>query len=411
MKCPICGCELDADAKFCAKCGKKVPRCPTCGTILYERSRFCANDGTPLPEALFADFPPAGGVVTEPVSPPPGSRKRSDPQPRSVPDPKPPKKKKRGAATAVLVVVLLLVFGTAVAAGTYYVMQNGLPFFGDGVSSSEEERDDRDSRRDSDEDGGDRSQQSGDEVQDALDQAEGYAGDGEYDEALTVLQGALEENPRSRKLKNALEDYEGQYASALLSQAEQLMGEGRLEEAKDVLLQGLARLPEHTELQDRIDQLDDLIAQEAAADPVSMSVVASVTASSYLSEPNLNLYHTPERTMDGDLSTAWVEGVDGDGVGESITFTFDRTCLVSGLRINAGYQKSDKLYQMNNRPASLTLTFSDGTQQTVALQDVKDMQNIALSLPVETQSIRLTIASVYSGTTYADTVISEISFY
>lgn len=410
MKCPICGYELDADAKFCAKCGKKVPRCPTCGTILYERSRFCANDGTPLPEALFADFPPAGGVVTAQVSPPPGSGKRSNPQPRSVPDPKAPRKKKKGAAAAVLVVVLLLAFGAAAAAGTYYVMQNGLPFFGEGDSLSEEE-DDRSSQKDSDEDSsGDKSRQE-EKIQDALDSAQEYAGNGEYDRALAVLQEALEENPRSRKLKNALEDCEGEYASALLSQADQLVGEGRLEEAKDILLQGLARLPERTELQDRIDQVDGLITQAGAVPPASMGGVASVTASSYLSEPNLNLYHTPERVTDGDLSTAWVEGIDGDGVGEAITFTFDQTCLVSGLRINAGYQKSEKLYQMNNRPASLTLTFSDGTQQTVILQDVNARQDITLSVPVETQSVRVSIASVYSGTTYADTVISELSFY
>ena len=66
---------------------------------------------------------------------------------------------------------------------------------------------------------------------------------------------------------------------------------------------------------------------------------------------------------------------------------------------------------MNNRPAALTVTFSDGTEQTVALQDVNSLQEIPFLLPVETDSIRLSIASVYHGTTYMDTVISEISFY
>lgn len=408
MKCPICGCELDANAKFCVKCGKKVPRCPTCGRVLYERSRFCEKDGTPLPEALFADFPPAGGVVTAQVSPPP-------PRPQPAPRQEPPRKKRGpSAAVVVLAVVLLLALAAAVAAGTYYVMQNGLPFSRDGVSSSEDgDRDDRESRRDKDDDKDsdeDKSQQE-DEIQDTLDLAEEYAGNGEYDRALTVLQGALEDYPKSKELKKALEDCGDQYASVLMNEAQLLFGMGRLEEARDVLAYGLVQLPEHTEFQDEIDRVDRLLAQASAVAPVSMSGVVSVTASSYLSEPNLNLYHTPERVTDGDLSTAWVEGLDGNGVGESITFTFDRTYLVSGLRINAGYQKSEKLYQMNNRPASLTLTFSDGTQQTVVLQDVNARQDITLSLPVETQSVRLSIASVYSGTTYADTVISELSFY
>ena len=421
MKCPICGCELESDAKFCVKCGKKVPRCPTCGTILYERSRFCEKDGTPLPEALFADFPPAGGVATAQVSPPP-PRPQPAPRPQPVPEQPAPrrepsgKKKKRGPviAVTVLVVILLLALAAATVAGTRYIMQNGLPFSKDRVSSSsEEDRDSRGSRsdRDSDEDSsGDKSQQE-DEIQDALDSAEEHAGSGEYDRALAIIQDALEEYPDSKELKDALEDCGDQYASVLMDQADLLLGMGRLEDARDVLAHGLTQLPEHTEFQDRIDQVDGMIALASAAPPVSMSGVVSVTASSYLSEPNLNLYHTPERVTDGDLSTAWVEGIDGNGVGESITVGFNQTYLVSGLRINAGYQKSEKLYQMNNRPASLTLTFSDGTQQTVVLQDVNARQDVTLSVPVETQSVKLSIASVYGGTTYADTVISELSFY
>lgn len=58
MKCPLCSREQDADAVFCTACGKKIPRCPACGTVLYKRSRFCVVDGTPLPENLFAGFPP-----------------------------------------------------------------------------------------------------------------------------------------------------------------------------------------------------------------------------------------------------------------------------------------------------------------------------------------------------------------
>lgn len=402
MNCPICGRPLDTDAKFCASCGKRVPRCPACGTVLSERSRFCSNDGTPLPESLFADFPPAGGVVTEPVSPPPST-------PRPASGQKSPKKKKKGRAAVVVLVILLLL---AAACGIYYVTQYGPPSF-DSITDifSSGEKDDREAdsqsgtEDDSPRDDGDKV------VQKALAQADVHASVREYDKALAVIRDALEEHPRSRELKSAQKEYEEAFVSALLVEANDLVLDGRPEDAKDILDRGLALLPDNADLLEMLDSMEDAIAQAGAAAPVSMSGVISVTASSYLSEPNLNLYHTPERTVDGSLSTAWVEGIDGSGVGESISFTFDQTYLVSGMHINAGYQKSEELYWMNARPASLTVTFSDGTQQTVLLRDVNARQDIAFGAPVETQSIRLTIASLYEGTTYADTVISEVSFY
>lgn len=51
----------------------------------------------------------------------------------------------------------------------------------------------------------------------------------------------------------------------------------------------------------------------------------------------------PGNVIDGDLTTGWVEGVSGQGIGETITVYFDGTYLVSGIEIYAGYQKSDDL--------------------------------------------------------------------
>ena len=53
----------------------------------------------------------------------------------------------------------------------------------------------------------------------------------------------------------------------------------------------------------------------------SMSNVTYVSSTSSLSEYNMT--HSPERVIDGDLSTAWVEGADGQGIGEAITLYFD----------------------------------------------------------------------------------------
>lgn len=444
MKCPICGYELDAGSKFCAKCGKRIPRCPTCGEVLYERSRFCDKDGTPLPPELFADFPQVDGeearvvagisaVVAEtlegtpersaerPAPPDPEPPVRpTPPPPRPAPRPEPPKKKKKGNAGIVIAVVIVILLAVATALGTYYVLENGLPFE-DGLpflsreddSSEDDDRDDdsgdRDDRDDDDdEDGGN---EQDDEIQKALDQADVYASAREYRNALTVIREALEENPKSRKLKNAQREYEDLCVAAVMEEADRLMGEARFDEAQRVLDEGLALVPANGDLLDKVRELENAMAQADNAPPVTMGGVTSIEASSYLSEPKLNLYHVPGRVVDGDLSTAWVEGIDGHGIGESITFRFDRTYLISGMRVNAGYQKSAELYEKNDRPAAVTLSFSDGTERTVQLQDVNSLQDIPFTLPVETQSVRLTIVSVYPGSTFEDTVFSEISFY
>lgn len=153
--------------------------------------------------------------------------------------------------------------------------------------------------------------------------------------------------------------------------------------------------------------------ESSAAVPAYPSVsevhVTSITASSSLAEYNMT--HSPERVMDGSLSTAWVEGASGQGESETITICFDANCRVSGMRINAGYQKSADLYSKNSRPSVLRVIYTDGTTEDCALQDINGMQEIHFSREMVTGSISLMIVSVYPGTKYSDTVISEIQFF
>lgn len=141
----------------------------------------------------------------------------------------------------------------------------------------------------------------------------------------------------------------------------------------------------------------------------SMSAVATVSATSALSEYNMT--HSSDRIMDNDTSTAWVEGVSGQGEGESVIFTFDGVYKVSGFVIYGGYQKNSDLYYKNSRPASLKVMYSDGSSQICNLSDTLGAQTFTLANPVETSSITFTIQSVYAGNKYEDTVISEISIF
>ncbi len=69
--------------------------------------------------------------------------------------------------------------------------------------------------------------------------------------------------------------------------------------------------------------------------------------------------HGAHNLFDKDSSTAWVEGVKDDGIGESVYVGMgDRLneiiCIVNG------YQKSQSLYFMNNRPKTIRLSLFVG---------------------------------------------------
>lgn len=141
----------------------------------------------------------------------------------------------------------------------------------------------------------------------------------------------------------------------------------------------------------------------------SMENISHISATSQLSEYDMT--HSADRLIDGDISTAWVEGMSGQGIKESVSVQFDDEYLINGIKINAGYQKNDELYNKNSRPAKLGIAFSDGTYEVHELDDANSVQDIVFQKPIYSKSISLIIEDVYSGTKYEDTAISEISIY
>lgn len=146
---------------------------------------------------------------------------------------------------------------------------------------------------------------------------------------------------------------------------------------------------------------------EASQEHIDVAVI-STTATSVLAEENI--IHDPDKIADGLLATSWVEGVSGYGIGEAVTLNFAGFYNIDGFVINAGYQRSQRLYDKNSRPSEIRLTFSDGTSETFLLDDVFRSQHISLSEPVMTDSVTLTILASYRGTSFEDTSIAEISF-
>ena len=120
-----------------------------------------------------------------------------------------------------------------------------------------------------------------------------------------------------------------------------------------------------------------------------------------------NTYY-PASAIDGKRNTAWIEGVDGPGLGEWIRFDFDREINLHRILIQPGYFKSPAIWAQNNRIASFTAYFSDGTSRDLTFIDRMDSQKVDIG-SVRTKWIKLVIKSVYYGTD-PDTAISEIAF-
>ncbi len=135
---------------------------------------------------------------------------------------------------------------------------------------------------------------------------------------------------------------------------------------------------------------------------------AYVTASSTYSGDRAT--HTAANLVDGKRETNWTEGVNGHGVGEYVEFTFQQEQTITGFRICSGNHSSDSYYVKNSRPERIKLTFEDGRSEDFALLDVKEELTFQLSEAVTTKTVRLTIQSVYEGSSWDDTVISEIVF-
>ena len=212
--------------------------------------------------------------------------------------------------------------------------------------------------------------------------------------------------------KDQIDDY--------ISKAETLAANGDYEGALVKIEDGLLKYPNSEKLKAKKQKYQNLLNQQTGQhgtnvgntyDKISESSVISTGASSFLSQDKYNLAHTPERVIDNKLDTAWAEGAAGDGIGECLYMIFDDDYIVSGFSIYAGYHKSKDLYYKNGRPKEIEIEFADGTTLNCELYDVLKEQVIKFETPVVTDEITIRILSVYDGTDYEDTVISEISLF
>ena len=159
-------------------------------------------------------------------------------------------------------------------------------------------------------------------------------------------------------------------------------------------------------------------------------------------------YYEQKNIWDGDIATAWVEGINGNGINEWVIIEVDGNYqnldyddnilnkkLSLSLKINNGFCKNEKTFYNNNRVKKAKITIYEvplrtGQHKTYALEepcimyeteiileDTMNQQNFSFTCSPKAPFleghlylyVQLTILDVYPGEKYQDTCISEMS--
>ncbi len=146
-----------------------------------------------------------------------------------------------------------------------------------------------------------------------------------------------------------------------------------------------------------------------------------VKTSSSLTSQGENSYDAL-KIYDFSYQTAWVEGVKGHGIGETIEYIFPAYHpRITKIIIANGYIKSEKSWKDNSSVKKLKLYVNDQLFAFLNLEDVYAEQSFSVSeigcnsdmrktKECEGWVLRFEIAEVYKGSKYEDTAISEIYF-
>jgi hypothetical protein len=149
----------------------------------------------------------------------------------------------------------------------------------------------------------------------------------------------------------------------------------------------------------------------------------TLTASSELS-PSKDAKYSASNAHDLSYKTAWIEGVDGHGIGEYLTYHIQPTNpRITEIIVVNGYVKSAQLWRDNSRVKKLKMYIDNKPCAILNLEDTKAEQHFKVEpignaphdnweelerMPVWT--MRFEILSVYPGDKYQDTAITEIYF-
>lgn len=136
--------------------------------------------------------------------------------------------------------------------------------------------------------------------------------------------------------------------------------------------------------------------------------LAGFSASSVLAADGDGTYEGAN-VADGLADTMWCEGnKDGDGTGEWLEVKLGGSKSVSGMTIINGMGSSMGVYMKGNRGKAVTLTFSDGSTEKVALKPVMFMAQDVTFPAHTTSSVKLSFDEIVKGKEYNDLCVSEL---
>ncbi|MCW8897815.1 MAG: hypothetical protein OQJ96_09565 [Flavobacteriales bacterium] len=140
-----------------------------------------------------------------------------------------------------------------------------------------------------------------------------------------------------------------------------------------------------------------------------------MTASSNLESQGVSTYGI-ENIEDGDQKTAWIEGVNGYGIGEKINITFispdSLDILFYEIGLNNGYCKSKDIWKANSRVKKARLLKNGEEKLILNFKDTMFSQIFRWDTNYITVTnkdiVTIEILEVYKGDKYEDTAISDL---
>ncbi len=113
--------------------------------------------------------------------------------------------------------------------------------------------------------------------------------------------------------------------------------------------------------------------------------------------------------FDGNANTCWQDGVDGNGEGTELTAVLSESCELKYIVIYNGQTVSEETFRNNGRVCQLEIGNGQFTE-VVELPDENTPFVIKLDGWNDVSTVTFKINSVYPGSVYADTCITEIWF-
>jgi len=134
---------------------------------------------------------------------------------------------------------------------------------------------------------------------------------------------------------------------------------------------------------------------------------ASVVASSELAgDENF----VAANTIDNHEGTAWKDGIEGPGIGETLTYNFSEPVQLVRIEFVNGLDDSPDIpFEANSRIRGATIG-TEARNVDVTLADSFEVQGATLQFG-ETDTVVVRVNSVYPGTQFEDVALSEVAFF